>query len=576
MNRRIVGVLVALLSLLLFAAFLYSNGLSRSFSGYYVSDDEWAKIIESRNENPELDTSCLKFNGYSLEYASGKAYYSIVDNDWHNYDPVVSLSRNRKLAARGERISAESIENNKSVELLIYNNKEYRRLELVTTTLPIMSMTFDELPATRENETFHMRLFDNRRNTINRVISSDGQAHRRGASSFGLEKGNLTLKLTQRSVGENTRSNPQSLLGMPESDSWVLSSMYFDYEKVRDAFAQTMWSKMNQNSFDVKNSFEVRYVELFVNGEYYGLYLLGSKPSPDNITSEIVDEEHPDIMYKLEDNDNITGYVTDQISTLRNFKQETRVGEKEANKVLHDYFTAVMGADIGKIEDVTDMTNAVDFHLFVNITQNGDIPRGLEGYKNAYISFKWDGEKYKVIFAPWDFDIALGSSTLYKEYYNMKPSDNIILGIDSVSAIRRNGSDLADRQIQKRFNELRQGTFSDLKVNEVIDSLQSDIFSSGAFLRDLERWPNSNHSDPKITLDDFRTHVIQRLHYLDSYYSYSNDDFLKEKYVEIPNYVTEYLETGILLSPDDPNYETKQEEVEVELYEEDPTEFLFW
>lgn len=349
MNRRIVGVLVAVLTLGLFFVVLHFGGLAKSLESYYVSEDEWADIINSREEDTEFSFSHLKFNGYSLNIADDRAYYSITENA-RDLNPVVSLSGGYDFAIKGEPISLQNIENNIHQEIMIYNKKSYRKLELVSTTLPIVNIVFDtndgNAPSTRENEPFRMTVFDNRAKTINRVTTTDGQAHRRGNVSFSADKPNITMKLTQESVGENTRSNPQRLLGMPESDSWILSGMYYDYEKVRDAFSAIMWQKINQNSFDVPNSFDFRYVEVIMNGNYSGLYLLGSKPSPVTITSKTPDDSHPDIMYKIEDMDDIGSFVTNQTESLMNYKQETKTNDNLARETLRNYWSAILGDDI--------------------------------------------------------------------------------------------------------------------------------------------------------------------------------------------------------------------------------------
>ena len=579
MNRRIVGVLVAVLTLGLFLVVLNFGGLAKTLDKYYVSDEEWASITESREEDPELSTQALKFNGYDLNIADNRAYYS-VSNNGRDLNPIISLGGGYKLAAKGEHISMQSIENNTHQELLIYDNEHYRKLELVTTTLPLINITFDnekgEAPETREDESFHMTVFDNRDKTINRVINTEGRGHRRGNVSFGADKPNLSLKLTQKSVGENIRSNPQRLLGMPESDSWILSGMYYDYEKVRDAFAAIMWQKINQNSFNVPNSFDFRYAEVIINGEYYGLYLLGQKPSPSQIKSEIYDETHPDIMFKIEDTDDIPSFVTGQTQSLIHYKQETNVNDSYARELLRRYYSALMGNNNIEIEQVSDMDNAVDFHLFVNITQNFDIPRtGLIGYRNSYISFKWDGERYKALLTPWDFDNALGTTNLFQSNYVTQPSDNVIITFDPVSSLRRNGSNEGDQLVKERYFYLRQSALSTSVINDVIDRLQLDIYGSGAFLRNQVRWEKSNHNDATVQLDDFRTQIFNRLSYLDSYYG--NNENFDEEYESIPNYITNYLETGTLLSPDDPEYYTKQEvEEEVEHFEENPEEPLLW
>jgi hypothetical protein len=359
------------------------------------------------------------------------------------------------------------------------------------------------------------------------------------------------------------------------SDSWILSGMYYDYEKVRDAFAAKLWSDFNQNSFGVENSFDFRYVEVIMNDEYHGLYLLGLKPSQDSIASEIEDPEHPDIMFKVEESDDIASFLTDKTNILKYYKQETKVDDKIAREVLRDYFRAIFGDDNSAVEAAVDMQNAVDFHLFTNFSQNVDIPRGgLAGYKNCYLSFKWDGEKYRAIFTPWDFDIALGTNNLFGSYYDLLPDQNTVLDNDSIAALRRNGSSSADYLIQTRYTALRQAALSNTKIDELIDDLEKDIYDSGAFRRNKERWTKSKHGDPEIKLNDFRTHIHKRLEYLDGYYAYGDAKYLHEDYFEVPNYITEYLNTGVLLSPDDPDYYTKQEpaveEGELEL---DP---VFW
>ena len=579
MNRRIVGVIVAALTLCLVGFLFASSGTSKAFSNYYVSDEEWAEIINNRSENEELDIASLKFNSYNLNVAGNTAYYSIVNNGFHELDPLVTISNSYKIAAHGEQISQDSIEQNRSIEFVVYNNDEYRKLELVATTLPILTLDFDtasgEAPETREDEFFRMSLFDNRAKAINRVINSDGQAHRRGGVSFLSEKPNLSLKLTKESVGENTRSNPQELLGMKESDNWILSGMYYDFEKVRDAFAAKLWADINENSFGVSNAYEFRYVEVIMNGSYQGLYLLGSKPTPDSIASEVEDPEHPDIMFKIEDSDDISGFITGKTNTLRSFKQETDVDDNIAREVLRNYFKSVFSDDNIRVEDSTDMQNAVDFHLFVNFSQNVDIPRGgLSGYKNCYLSFKWDGEKYRALFTPWDFDMALGTNSLFGTYYDLLPERNTVLDIDSIAALNRNGNEKVGSMVRYRYENLRQGSLSNIKIDELIDELEKNIYDSGAFARNHDRWPKSNHNDSAVKLNDFRTFMHKRLEYLDGYYGYGDTECLHESYFEVPNYITEYLNTGKLLSPDDPDYYVKQEELESE--EELDTEPVFW
>ena len=54
----------------------------------------------------------------------------------------------------------------------------------------------------------------------------------------------------------------------------------------------------------------------------------------------------------------------------------------------------------------------------------------------------------------------------------------------------------------------------------LIDQYENDIFESGAYLRDMERWPDGLYEDPEVKLSVFREHVMQRLSYMDIDYHY--------------------------------------------------------
>jgi hypothetical protein len=81
----------------------------------------------------------------------------------------------------------------------------------------------------------------------------------------------------------------------------------------------------------------------------------------------------------------------------------------------------------------------------------------------------------------------------------------------------------------------------------MLDEYEEDIYGSGAYRRDMERWPDGSYSNPDKGLDTFRKYVFDRLEKLDEYYDrienllkYNNlyitrsgqyEDFLDAKFV---------------------------------------------
>ena len=76
--------------------------------------------------------------------------------------------------------------------------------------------------------------------------------------------------------------------------------------------------------------------------------------------------------------------------------------------------------------------------------------------------------------------------------------------------------------LRERYRELRESEWSDQAILEILDGFEKDIFDSGAYARDLVRWPESKHIEGDLNLDEFKTYVLNRFHYCDSYYFSDN------------------------------------------------------
>jgi hypothetical protein len=72
-----------------------------------------------------------------------------------------------------------------------------------------------------------------------------------------------------------------------------------------------------------------------------------------------------------------------------------------------------------------------------------------------------------------------------------------------------------------RFAQLRKGAWSDDTIRKMLDEYEKDICSSGAYLRDKERWSDGSYrtkGEPN-NFDKFRAYVAERLSEADKYYA---------------------------------------------------------
>ena len=64
---------------------------------------------------------------------------------------------------------------------------------------------------------------------------------------------------------------------------------------------------------------------------------------------------------------------------------------------------------------------------------------------------------------------------------------------------------------------MRNSHWSDERLDKQISDYEEKIFNSGAYLRDIGKWPNSTQEDPKQKLSVFRAYVHDRMEAMDRF-----------------------------------------------------------
>ena len=137
-------------------------------------------------------------------------------------------------------------------------------------------------------------------------------------------------------------------------------------------------------------------------------------------------------------------------------------------------------------------------------------------------AIKKNDDGRKILFAPWDMDIYWGNinDETAKNMtipYAMSPDDNSLeMTVNPVSILRETDPDV-NEMIKARYAALRSDGWSDQKINEMLDAFEQDIYDSGAYLRDMERWPDGSIQDPNLKLSKFREYVLGRFNAMDKF-----------------------------------------------------------
>lgn len=532
--------LVLLLFSVALLLFLWSgmdfNSHSAALSELQVPEKEYQTLIDGRQ--PADDSLQLKvtFNEIELTYdAQTKTYYYPLTGDTPAaYDPVVETlagnARDYQVRLYGENISPETIRENEKLRMVVYGDDWYEEYQVVATPLPILKIELDD-PIQNPDigdsyKDAHITLYDTEPETpSSQVQVSKAQVRWRGASSRIFPQKQIRLSLKVMSLGRNMRNNHLSLLGMREDDDWILYAPYNDPEKMRNLLSNNLWydSMAGNNRFGIQNGTHGRYTEVFVNGEYRGIYVLMHPIDAKQLELDEREDEGPaDYYYRMISNIGLDPAMFDGSNSspvigpveLR-FPEQADDHKVKWQPLLHHY---QMMHQLGEepetyLYEQTDIENQIDYWLFYMLTSAYD-----NDTKNRNYIAKHDGEKYIILESPWDLDLTWGNvysnldelrSTFDQNVERITP-----LYPSFITNEINQGNQEIIQHVVRRYDELRATTWSEEQMEQRLDAMEEDVYGSGAALRHHERWPRAAHS---ANADAFRERVLRRLQVVDAY-----------------------------------------------------------
>jgi hypothetical protein len=135
------------------------------------------------------------------------------------------------------------------------------------------------------------------------------------------------------------------------------------------------------------------------------------------------------------------------------------------------------------------------------------------------MTFKGDG---KVLYTPWDLDLTFGNAynsdvEILTSNYTNTPAYNVILKISPVYKLLSLNDSNIKKLLYDRYIYLRQNEWSDINITKILAKYETDIYDSGAYQRDMKRWPDGGYENPSLKLSKFKSYVIERLEYMDAY-----------------------------------------------------------
>lgn len=211
--------------------------------------------------------------------------------------------------------------------------------------------------------------------------------------------------------------NPINLLGMEYDTKYVFVANYRDATGMRNALALEMGHMLG-----IDYTSDYRQVDLFMNGEYLGMYTLAEKVEVGNGRVEI-DQEN-DVLFEYDNyaaDEEIFGFQTEYTNaSKRGFRvhapeDETRMATYK--EYINEAEKALFGKDSELYAKYFDVESWAKAYILQTYTMNSDAY-----YGSFYFYYdSTDGKLHAC--SPWDFDWSMGVSWGSGSYINPEKYD---------------------------------------------------------------------------------------------------------------------------------------------------------
>jgi len=403
---------------------------------------------------------------------------------------------------------------------------------VISSVLPVLLIDVDgqEIPD-EDKITGSLRVIEDHDGTHTNIAARPSSLE----APIGIEyRGQWSLQFPKKGYSIELRDEAGEdlalpFLGMPPESDWVLRAGYYDHTLMRDALGfwlfRDVWGRYASR---------FRFVEVYLDGEYEGVYLACEKIKRDPNRVDL-----PRVAPDAATGDITGGYIVHIESNSGGEAFETSSGREweyaypNASKItpeqeayLTDFFDRFERAmDADDITDPTsgyrrwlDLQTAVDFALFQELAKNTDAYT-----KSSYYQKLPDSAGGKLLTAPiWDNDLSYGNfanGTDEPEGWMYEFSWN-----DPVPWWERIWADDAFQNAARcRWQALRAGPLTTAAIDAVLDDFAAILVEAQP--RENERWELIGHEESRSAyvgetwqddVDYLKSWVAERMAWMDA------------------------------------------------------------
>ena len=362
----------------------------------------------------------------------------------------------------------------------------------------------------------------------------------RGISTNASRKHKRNYRI--KFVAEDSTKMNRRFFGLRNDNNWILDAGQMDFLRVRNRVSSDLWLDMARKPFyadtvaNVRNGSRGQMVEVFLNGEYRGIYNM----------CEPIDRKQLKLERYDADTKTFHGEIWDAYTRTRTVmmsEPEERTGKLtwDGFRVRYPDYQEIHRVDWTTLEDavwfVNRADNAASKQMFIDsIGDYFDLPV-LQDYfifiaalqaldnesKNIYYSCRDITVDRRLTVTPWDLDICLGENYAPAvEIPDMVKPERDLDWINHVPMVDMWNLEVFRTPIIERYKELRKTWLdTDNLVNRYRTAID-ELESCGAAGREEERWSGDTDIFKKTLdlsgeMDYVEDWIRRRMAYLDEF-----------------------------------------------------------
>lgn len=316
-------------------------------------------------------------------------------------------------------------------------------------------------------------------------------------------------------VGDDWESeNPARVLGMPSCDEWALLAFWNDRSLMRLPLASYLGQYLDGMAWTPR----CRYVEVWINNDYRGLYCISEKIMRDDnrvnikkLNAESTDlsggyilEAAPGDGHKSKPIEIATQIRTehDGINFIFKYPKAKNVTDPQRYWIrdhLNEFETVLRSNNYN--DPVDGYRKYIDEDSFIDWTILHEMSKGCDNLFHASVFVQKDRNGKLNMSSPWDFDLSYGNSGIYTEDGNWVRTHRWFgrLYQDNRYALKYIG----------RYDELMP-LFD--KIPGILQANYNQLERAGVLIREQERFPDilseyRNEGDGSSSPSSYKGHV---------------------------------------------------------------------